>query len=80
MPRYFFDVHDGTRMQRDDDGTECGTVEDARTHAKQVLPAIALHELPPDGDRMAYTVLVRDEENNLIYSGTLSFAGLMLGP
>lgn len=77
MARYYFDVHDGT-SQRDDEGKECPTVEDACAHAKTLLPEIALHELARDGDRNAYTVLIRDEDNNPVYSATLSFVGLML--
>ena len=79
MARYFFDVHDGT-MVRDDLGEECATVEAACKHAKTLLPQIALYELPADGDRKAYTVLVRDEDNNPVYSATLSYVGLMLRP
>ncbi|GJD47895.1 hypothetical protein OPKNFCMD_0607 [Methylobacterium crusticola] len=77
MPRYFFDIHDGSE-QFDAEGVECATIEAACKQAKQVLPEIALHELSADGDRKAYTVLVRDEQDSPIYSATLTFVGLVL--
>ena len=79
MARYFFDIHDGI-MVRDDEGQHCASIDDAHKHAKATLLAIALQEVPPDGDRKAYTVLVRDDRNNNVYAGTLSYVGLDLTP
>ena len=77
MPRYFFDIHDGS-MTRDDVGTDCADLANACKRAKTLLPELALHEVPPDGDRKPYTVLVRGEANKTVYSATLSFVGLLL--
>ena len=63
MPRYFFDIHDG-RIERDEEGFECADLQAAAQHAKQVLPAIAADEVPKDGERQAFTVLVTDEEGH----------------
>lgn len=78
MPLYFFDVHDGITSLRDDVGIECHDPEAAASHAKEILPAIAADEVPRDGDRQSYTVLVTDEEGHPIYSAALSFVGTWL--
>lgn len=77
MPRYFFDVHDGV-LQRDDAGTECADIEEVRRVAKRLLPDIARENIPQDGDRHIYTVLVTSEDGQPIYSAVLSFAGVWL--
>lgn len=77
MPRYFFDIHDG-RLQRDDEGTECADFEAARREAMISLPDVARWEIPADGDRQTYTVIVRDEAGTPVYTATLTFTGLRL--
>ena len=42
------------------------------------LPEIARFLIPSDGDNQAFTVLVRDEGNSIVYTATLTFAGLKL--
>lgn len=77
MPRYFFDIHDG-RIQRDDEGTVCADLQAAAVAAKRLLPEIAMSEVPKDGERQNYTVLVTDEEGHPVYSAALSFVGMWL--
>ena len=79
MPRYFFDIHDG-RFERDDEGTECSDYEAARQQAMTTLPEIARWLIPTDGNNQAFTVLVRDEGGSIVYTATLTFAGLRLSP
>jgi hypothetical protein len=62
----------------DDRGFECGTPEQVRAEAMKALPAIAKDEIPNDGDRQAFTVLVKDEAGRPVYSATLTYAGLWL--
>ncbi len=62
----------------DDAGTELESLEEVRREAMVSLPAIAKDEVPRDGDRQAYTVLVTNEDRKPVYSATLSFAGLWL--
>jgi hypothetical protein len=78
MPRYFFDVQDDAHMSRDEDGYELDNVAAAYVQAKRLLPAIALDEVPRDGDRKTYVVVVSDEARVPIYSATLSFSGIIL--
>ncbi|ACB27816.1 MULTISPECIES: DUF6894 family protein [Methylobacterium] len=77
MPRYFFDIHDG-QLQRDEDGTECADFDAARREAMISLPDVARWEIPSDGDRQSYTVIVRDAAGAPIYTATLTFTGLRL--
>ncbi len=77
MPRYFFDTRDGGHFI-DDIGTECADLEVARDEAKNALPEIARFAIPADGDKQAYAVLVRDEGGKIVYTATLTFAGLRL--
>lgn len=81
MPRYFFDVHNGNRhrgFERDDQGAECADFKAARAQAMATLPEIARLEIPEDGDKQAFMVLVRDEGRAIVYTATLTYAGLRL--
>ena len=75
MPRYFFDIHDGT-FQLDEHGVECADFDAVRREAKRALPEIARELLPQDGDHHTLTCCVRDEHNETVYTGTLMFNGL----
>ncbi|QGY03453.1 hypothetical protein MMSR116_17285 [Methylobacterium mesophilicum SR1.6/6] len=77
MPRFFFDIHDGQFLP-DTDGTECADLDAARREAMISLPEIARWIIPRDGDNQAFTVLVRDEGGTVVYTATLTFAGLRL--
>lgn len=77
MPRYFFDIHD-SGSTRDENGTECANLDEVRAQALRTLPDIAREEIPKDGDRRTFTVLVTDSDGYPIYSATLTYAGLWL--
>jgi hypothetical protein len=77
MLRYFFDIHDG-EFRPDSEGTDCADFEAARREAMIALPEISRWAIPADGDKQAFTVLVRDEDGALVYTATLTFAGLKL--
>ncbi|AWN46404.1 hypothetical protein DK419_08810 [Methylobacterium terrae] len=79
MARYYFDVHDGKHLTRDDVGTECGGPDTIRFEAMMALPAIARDVIPKDGDRQALTVLVRNASNLIVYTATMTFASIWLG-
>ncbi len=78
MPRYFFDVHSDGHKYGDDVGTEFTTLEEVRQAAMRVLPAVAHEDIPKDGDKQAFTVLVTDEDGQPVYSATLAYVGLWL--
>lgn len=77
MPLFYFDIQ-GFRRELDEDGTECADLQMAVREAKKLLPAIALDEVPQDGERHALTVLVTDEDGHPVYSGALSYVGSWL--
>ena len=77
MPRYFFDIKDGG-LQQDDMGTECADLDEVRMAAMKVLPDVAREDIPKDGDRRTFIVVVRDEDGHAVYTATLTFAGLWL--
>ena len=77
MPRFCFDIHDG-EWDRDSVGIECTDVENAIQQAKLTLPAMALDEIPRDGDHHTVTVLVTDEDGRPVYTATLAYTGLIL--
>ncbi|KAA0125323.1 hypothetical protein CIW48_03040 [Methylobacterium sp. P1-11] len=79
MPRYFFDICYGSTFARDPTGSECDGMVAVRDEAVRALPAIARDEIPRGGDRQAFTVLVRDENDITVYTATLMFTGLWIG-
>ena len=79
MPRFFFDIHDNTKKQIDDTGHVFVTMEQVRKEAQRLLPEIAFHEIPHDGDHRSYLVLVRDEGGHPIYTAALNYQGHKVG-
>ena len=78
MPRYFFDVDDTGDLQQDDTGTELADLDAARKMAMRALPDIARQDIPKDGDRRTFTVLVTAEDGQPVYAATLTYSGLWL--
>ena len=70
MPRYFFDIHDGTELTVDEIGLPCATEQDVRDEAIKALPEIAKDELP-DGPEHCFWVKVRDENGDYIFHASL---------
>ena len=73
MPCYFFDLDDGKRRTRDEDGLELSGPWEARDMALAVLPDIA-KDVIPDGDRRDIVSSVRDESGEVMYTARLSLA------
>jgi hypothetical protein len=79
MACYYFDIYDPD-LVHDDVGVECADLEAVRLQAKRTLPEIARDLLPKDGDHHFISVVVRDEWNQTVYTATLAFSGLIVGP
>lgn len=77
MPRYFFDTLD-RGFHYDDEGVDCDDSEAACALAMCTLPEIARFAIPSNGDDQAFTVSVRDESDVIVYTATLTFAGVRL--
>ena len=71
MPRYYFDVDDGTGLILDQHGIECGSLDAMRYTAVDALPDIARDELP-DGDNRTMTVKVRDLAGKYLLEASLT--------
>ena len=62
VPRSFFNIHNGPEVTPDTDGVDLPNLAATRRGAMQVLPVIAAHEVPADGDHQHYAVVVTDED------------------
>ena len=78
MSRYYFDIHEDGELQKDVDGVELASFEDARKEAQIILPSIAYDSIPRDGDHKSFVVLVTDADGQPVYSATLSYNGVWL--
>ncbi|TXN80291.1 hypothetical protein FV234_17525 [Methylobacterium sp. WL8] len=74
MPRYFFDIHDGSHT-RDDVGVECADLQSVALAAKKILPAVAKDEVPKGSELQSVMVLVTDEDGRPVYSAALTYTG-----
>jgi len=62
MPRFDFNVRDGERHSRDDEGLDLTTIEDAREEASRAIAAMIRDAMPDGGHRdMATEVLGEDK-------------------
>jgi hypothetical protein len=72
MPRYFFDVHDGTFM-RDEIGVELENADAARNAVWSTLPAMTAQR-EADGDMACQLRMdVRDESGKHLFHAALAF-------
>ena len=72
MPRFFFDVHDGTFM-RDDIGVELQNADAARKAVWNTLPAMT-SQREADGDMACQLRMdVRDESGKHLFHAALAF-------
>ncbi|ODN71825.1 DUF6894 family protein [Methylobrevis pamukkalensis] len=71
MARFYFDIDDGLRLIRDQEGVEFASLGDVSTAAIGVLSPIASDHLP-DGRQRVYVVKVRDDTDRYIFVATLS--------
>jgi hypothetical protein len=72
MPLYYFDIHDGERLTRDEIGLALSDGRAARDAAIEALPEIARHALLNVNQRK-YTVTVRNERGRTVVRATLTF-------
>ena len=78
MPRYFFDIEDGSHSTRDMHGHELAGPDAARVEAIRVLPDIARDEAP-HGNNRDYKVAVRDRTGKVIFEARLALRAEWLG-
>lgn len=78
MPRFFFDIDDGSTLVRDGDGTELADRGAVRKETICALVAIAKEGLP-DGDRHTFVAKVRDREGRAVFMASLTLVAEWLG-
>ncbi len=72
MPRYFFDVHDGTHM-RDEEGVELAGIEAAREEVWRTLPMMAAQRRASGNMACQLRMDVRDESGKHVFHAALAF-------
>ena len=73
MPLFYFDVHDGDELAVDNIGTDLPDIDVARIEATKTLSDIAAEEIPRDGPRREFCIIVRDERKNVLLELRLTF-------
>jgi hypothetical protein len=71
MPRFYFDVREGTRFVPDDEGLEFDSLEAAEREAATTAAEIGRDRLPK-GDARKVTVEVRNEHRQRVLTVTVS--------
>ena len=79
LARYYFDIHDGQELVRDDVGSECANPEAIQKEATEALGDISQIAILNGGDRQTYAVLVRNERGAAVYMALHTITGLWLG-
>jgi hypothetical protein len=70
VPRFYFDVSDGDRVTRDNDGLELASLEAAEREAKRGAAEMGRDTLPKDCPELS--VQVRDERGERVLTVTVS--------
>ncbi len=78
MALYFFDVRDGNRLYPDDQGTEMGGLDAARTEAFAAL-ADYVKEIVLTEDRRRVAIEVRNEKSEPLLKAVMIFEVEVLG-
>ncbi|MGU3537815.1 DUF6894 family protein [Methylobacterium sp. A54F] len=71
MPRFFIDLHDGTRHVRDAEGFDLPDAAAAREKLLRVVSRVA-QGLSSTSDRQDYLAVVRDENRKVLLRAHLS--------
>lgn len=72
--RYFFDIDDGVRHTRDEEGYEYSGLQEAHDAVIRTLPGIIRDVACSDSERvLAATASVRDVSGQVLFKTTLSF-------
>jgi Domain of unknown function (DUF6894) len=71
MPRFFFDVREGTRFAPDDEGLEFPDLDAAEREAAEAVAAIGRDRLPK-GEAREIVIEVRNEHGQRVLTVTVS--------
>ncbi|RWB91156.1 MAG: hypothetical protein EOQ52_06940 [Mesorhizobium sp.] len=73
MPHYFFDIDANGDHTHDEVGLPFTSKVQFRKAAIATLPALALQDRNADGSNRNYSISVRDERDQVVYTATLTF-------
>lgn len=73
MPRYFFDIFDGSQMTPDTMGVELSDEKAARYEATKTITEIAAQEIPGDGPHRLFRIAVHLGDGKTLFSVTIQF-------
>ena len=71
MPKFYFDIDDGTGDSVDTEGCDMKDRVQARSEAMEALYVIG-READPDSDHRDITAIVRDNSDKIIFEARLS--------
>jgi hypothetical protein len=71
VPRFYFDVREGTRFIPDDEGLEFDSLETAEREAAEAAATIGRDQFA-NGDARDITIEVRDEHGQRVRTATVS--------
>ncbi|RWM12507.1 MAG: hypothetical protein EOR72_21000 [Mesorhizobium sp.] len=73
MPHYFFDIDANGSRTHDEVGLPFSSKSQFRKAAVTTLPALALQDRNADGGTRNYSLSVRDERCQVVYTASLTF-------
>ncbi|RWL84116.1 MAG: hypothetical protein EOR68_10420 [Mesorhizobium sp.] len=73
MPHYFFDIDANGGHTHDEVGLPFSSKIHFRKAAVATLPALALQDRSAKGGNRNYSISVRDERGQVVYTATLTF-------
>ena len=79
MPRFYFDVREGTEVTPDNDGLEFGSLEAAEYEAARTAAEIGRDDLP-NGKARDVTVEARDEHGQQVFTLTVAMTVRRMKP
>jgi hypothetical protein len=73
MPKFFFDLYDGDQFAPDSVGIDLPDIEHARREATRTLSEIASQEIPDDGPRRFFRIVVLDAARAIVSEARIDF-------
>lgn len=73
MHRFYFDLYDGDHFTPDPQGVELPSVEIARQEATRTLSEIAAQEIPGDGPRRLFRIVILDASRMVLSEVRIDF-------
>jgi len=73
MPRFYFDLYDGENFAPDPQGVDLPSADIAKQEATRTLSEIAAQEIPVNGSRRLFRIVVLDESRTIVSEARIDF-------